>query len=139
MVISCATPCIQGFSDPVEAEQWATTVNNRLAESIANNTDRFGGFASLSMHNATNAALELKRTVEELGFLGMRRCLLKLVECLTQNKGALLNDYQQAGPDNGRFILTFFNPRGFTDPVTSHSSLLRPARVRHLLANGLRS
>ncbi len=70
MVLSCATPCIQGFSDPAEAEKWAVTVNNRLAESIANNTGRFGGFASLSMHNATNAALELKRAVEELKFVG---------------------------------------------------------------------
>jgi len=49
----------------------AVTVNNILAESISNNTRRFGGFASLSMHNATNAALELRRTVKELGFLGL--------------------------------------------------------------------
>lgn len=71
MVLSCANPCIQGISDPAAAESMAVTVNNRLAETIANNTERFGGFASLSMHNATNAALELKRAVEELGFLGM--------------------------------------------------------------------
>ncbi|KAF7759625.1 hypothetical protein Agabi119p4_11320 [Agaricus bisporus var. burnettii] len=83
MVVSCANPCIQGLSDPVEAENMAVTVNNRLAETIANDTERFGGFASLSMHNATNAALELNRTVTELGFVG-----------------ALVNDYQQSGPDN---------------------------------------
>ncbi|KAF9442821.1 amidohydrolase 2, partial [Macrolepiota fuliginosa MF-IS2] len=83
MVVSCASPCIQGISDPAEAESMAVLVNNRLAGTIANNTERFGGFASLSMHNATNAALELKRTVQELGFLG-----------------ALVNDYQQSGPDN---------------------------------------
>jgi 2,3-dihydroxybenzoate decarboxylase len=71
MVVSCASPCIQGLSEPDEAEAMAMLVNNRLAESIANNTARFGGFASLSMHNATNAALELKRAVQELGFLGM--------------------------------------------------------------------
>lgn len=71
MVVSCANPCIQGLSDPVEAENMAVTVNNRLAETIANDTERFGGFASLSMHNATNAALELNRTVTELGFVGM--------------------------------------------------------------------
>jgi 2,3-dihydroxybenzoate decarboxylase len=70
MVLSCASPCIQGISDPAEAESMAVMVNNILAETISNNTMRFGGFASLSMHNATNAALELKRTVEELGFLG---------------------------------------------------------------------
>jgi len=71
MVISCASPCIQGISDVATAENMAVTVNNILAESISNNTMRFGGFASLSMHNATNAALELRRTVKELGFLGL--------------------------------------------------------------------
>ncbi|KAJ7091165.1 amidohydrolase 2 [Mycena epipterygia] len=83
MVLSCAQPCIQGFSDPATAETMAKNVNDQLAATIANNTVRFGGFAALSMHNATWAAQELKRTVVELGFLG-----------------ALLNDYQQSGPDN---------------------------------------
>jgi 2,3-dihydroxybenzoate decarboxylase len=55
----------------------AQTVNNELAAAIANNTVRFGGFASLAMHNATTAAQELKRAVVELGFLG-----------------AMLNDYR---------------------------------------------
>ncbi|KAJ6594135.1 hypothetical protein B0H19DRAFT_1093958 [Mycena capillaripes] len=61
----------------------AENVNDQLAAAIANNTVRFGGFASLAMHNATAAAQELKRAVVELGFLG-----------------ALINDYQQSGPDN---------------------------------------
>jgi 2,3-dihydroxybenzoate decarboxylase len=71
MVISCAQPCIQGLSDSDAAADMAVTVNNRLASTIANNTERFGGFAALSMHNATEAALELQRAVKELGFLGM--------------------------------------------------------------------
>ncbi|KAF5329480.1 hypothetical protein D9619_009128 [Psilocybe cf. subviscida] len=82
MVLSCAAPCIQGFADPDEAAAMAVTVNNRLAAAIANNTERFGGFASLAMHNATVAAQELRRAVTELGFLGV-----------------LLNDYQQSGAD----------------------------------------
>ncbi|KXN90411.1 2,3-dihydroxybenzoate decarboxylase [Leucoagaricus sp. SymC.cos] len=87
MVISCAQPCIQGISDPAAAESMAVTVNNALAESISNETMRFGGFAALSMHNATNAALELKRAVQELGFVG-----------------GLVNDYQQSGPDNATLL-----------------------------------
>lgn len=87
MVLSCASPCIQGISDPAQAEDMAVTVNNILADSISNNTMRFGAFAALSMHNATNAALELKRTVQELGFLG-----------------GLVNDYQQSGPDNATLL-----------------------------------
>ncbi|KAJ7772580.1 amidohydrolase 2 [Mycena maculata] len=84
MVISCASPCIQGIPDQASAEAMARSVNDQLAASIANNTARFGGFAALAMHNATTAAQELKRAVVELGFLG-----------------ALLNDYQESGPDNG--------------------------------------
>ncbi|KAF4611591.1 hypothetical protein D9613_003656 [Agrocybe pediades] len=92
MVISCAQPCIQALSDPVEAQQMAVHVNNVLAATIANNTERFGGFASLSMHNATAAALELERTVKEFGFLG-----------------ALVNDYQQSGHD-GQTLLFYDQP-----------------------------
>ncbi|KAF5332925.1 hypothetical protein D9758_015953 [Tetrapyrgos nigripes] len=83
MVLSCTSSCIQGISDPQAAAAMAINVNNQMASQIANNTMRFGGFASLSMHNATEAALELNRTVREFGFLG-----------------ALINDYQQSGPDN---------------------------------------
>ena len=59
--------------------------NNELARQISNNTLRFGAFAALNIHNATLAAQELNRTVKDLGFLG-----------------ALINDYQVSGPDNGR-------------------------------------
>ncbi|KAL0060126.1 hypothetical protein AAF712_013098 [Marasmius tenuissimus] len=87
MVLSCASPCIQGISDPEEAQAAAIRVNNILAADISNNTARFGAFAALSMHNATAAAQELRRTVTELGFLG-----------------ALVNDYQQSGADNNTLL-----------------------------------
>ncbi|KAF9007029.1 hypothetical protein BDQ17DRAFT_1351279, partial [Cyathus striatus] len=87
MVLSCAQPCIQGISDPDVAANTAVMVNNQLAASISNSTARFGAFASLSMHNGTVAAQELKRTVTELGFLG-----------------ALVNDYQQSGADNATLL-----------------------------------
>ena len=85
MVLSLTSPGAQGFSDPVQAQDIAVTANNALAQQIANNTNRFGAFAALSMHSATEAALELKRTVMQLGFLG-----------------ALINDYQQSGSDNSQ-------------------------------------
>ncbi|THU93404.1 amidohydrolase 2 [Dendrothele bispora CBS 962.96] len=94
MILSCASPCIQGISDPETAAEMAVNVNNQLADQIANNTLRFGGFAALSMHNATEAALELNRTIKELGFLG-----------------ALVNDYQQSGPDNDTLI--YYDQPGF--------------------------
>ena len=83
MVLSLTSPGAQGFSDPVQAQQIAVSSNNQLAAAIANNTERFGAFAALSMHNATEAATELTRAVKELGFIG-----------------GLLNDYQQSGADN---------------------------------------
>ncbi|GLB34793.1 putative amidohydrolase [Lyophyllum shimeji] len=94
MVLSCANPCIQGISDPIAAAAMAVSVNDRLAAAISNNTERFGAFAALSMHNATEAAQELRRTVKELGFLG-----------------ALVNDYQQSGPDNA--TLLYYDQPGY--------------------------
>ena len=81
MVISCASPCIQGIADPANASATAIEVNNELHSQISNNTLRFGAFAALSMHDPAAAAAELNRTVKELGFLG-----------------GLVNDYQLAGP-----------------------------------------
>ncbi|KAF9265122.1 amidohydrolase 2 [Marasmius fiardii PR-910] len=90
MILSCANPCIQGISDPEEAAAMAIRVNDVLASSISNNTLRFGAFAALSMHNASVAVQELRRTVETLGFVG-----------------GLVNDYQQSGADNN--TLLFFD------------------------------
>jgi 2,3-dihydroxybenzoate decarboxylase len=83
MVLSCASPCIQGIPDPDTAAASAVMVNNILADSISNNTLRFGAFAALAMQDPAVAAAELNRTVRELGFFG-----------------ALVNDYQEVGPDN---------------------------------------
>lgn len=87
MVLSCASPCLQGISDPVLADTLMTRVNDETASLISNNSMRFGAFAALSMHNATAAAKELRRTVNKYGFLG-----------------ALVNDYQQSGPENGEWV-----------------------------------
>lgn len=87
MVLSCGSPCIQGISDPKVAAEMAMHANDELAATISNNTARFGGFAALSMHNATEAAEELRRAVTQLGLLG-----------------ALVNDYQQSGPDNATLL-----------------------------------
>ncbi|KAJ8094410.1 hypothetical protein PM082_010844 [Marasmius tenuissimus] len=82
MVLSFRAPGIQAVSDPVEAVSQAFEANNLLASLVSNNTRRFGAFAALPMHNASKAAEELRRTVEDLGFLG-----------------GLIYDYQQ-GPKN---------------------------------------
>ena len=113
MVLSCASPCIQGISDPDVAEQTAISVNNQLAAQISqdqNSTGRFGAFAALAMHNASAAAAELRRTVQDLGFLG-----------------ALVNDYQQSGANNGESLNKLIAVR-FTF-CHRHTAVLRPARI----------
>ncbi|KAL0563862.1 hypothetical protein V5O48_018198, partial [Marasmius crinis-equi] len=70
MVLSYQSPGIQGISDPQQALSAATNINNQLAAAIKNNTERFGAFASLPMHNASIAEAELRRTVTELGYVG---------------------------------------------------------------------
>ncbi|KAJ4211762.1 hypothetical protein NW759_012361 [Fusarium solani] len=83
MILSLTSPGIQGISSIELAKEVATRANNEIAAAISNNTVRFGAFAALSMHNATQVALELRRCVEDLGF-----------------HGALLNDFRQACADN---------------------------------------
>ncbi|KAF9496872.1 hypothetical protein BDN71DRAFT_1588662 [Pleurotus eryngii] len=75
-VLSRTSPCIQGIADPVEAASLARQVNDELADTISNNTLRLGGFAALAMQNATEAAQEMKRAVQELVFFGAFATLL---------------------------------------------------------------
>lgn len=90
----------------------ARIVNDQLAATIANNTLRFGGFASLSMHNATAAAQELQRAVVELGFLGAmindyRQCLTLVVGagCIDRVHFSL-----QSSQDRTMVIAKLFDP-----------------------------
>jgi 2,3-dihydroxybenzoate decarboxylase len=98
MVTSCASPCIQGLSDSVAAATMAVIINNQLA-STHRAIWRFCGFSALSMHNATEAALELQRAVTDLGmfsvFLGVKPAVKSL-------SGALLKNYRQSGSDGGK-------------------------------------
>lgn len=59
------------MSDPIVANNMARYTNDKLAAVISNNTARFGAFGALSMHNASEAALELRRVVTGYGFLGL--------------------------------------------------------------------
>lgn len=59
-----------------------------MANEVAKNPKHFAGFASLSMHDPHQAATELRRAVKDLGL-----------------KGAILNDYQSAGPDGEQMLM----------------------------------
>lgn len=56
--------------DHPEAVGLCRKVNDALAQQIAENPTRFRGFATLPLHDPAAAADELKRCVNELGFVG---------------------------------------------------------------------
>ncbi|KAM7187769.1 hypothetical protein V8F20_010826 [Naviculisporaceae sp. PSN 640] len=71
MLLSLTSPGPQGIADPVRAQKIAVEANNWLAEQVKRNPTRFGGFASVSMHDAAEAAAEARRAVKELGMFGV--------------------------------------------------------------------
>ncbi len=86
-IVSLTVPGIQGISDQAKAEKHATEVNNYIANEIKDHRDRLGAFAALSMHDPVQAGNELRRCVKDFGF-----------------HGALLNDFQHAGPDGETYL-----------------------------------
>jgi 2,3-dihydroxybenzoate decarboxylase len=82
MLLSVTSPGCQGERDPKKAAAMAVGMNEWLSGEVAKNPKRFGGLASLSMHDPAEAAAELKRAVKELGMFG-----------------AILNDFQTTGED----------------------------------------
>lgn len=86
-VLSHTVPGVQGIPDKAKAEARATEVNNWVAKQIEGHRDKFGAFATVSLHDPAQAARELTRAVRELGFLGV-----------------LINDFQHAGPDGETYL-----------------------------------
>jgi len=70
MVLSVTTPGVQGESDTREAIRLARAANDFLARQVQKRPDRYAGFAHLAMQDATAAAVELERSVRELGLKG---------------------------------------------------------------------
>jgi predicted TIM-barrel fold metal-dependent hydrolase len=84
VLLSLTTFGIQAITDRVEAQNAARTVNDFLAERVHAHSSRYFGMASLSLHDADQAARELERCVTKLGF-----------------KGVMVNGYSQIDtPDN---------------------------------------
>ncbi|PVH98425.1 amidohydrolase-like protein 2 [Periconia macrospinosa] len=82
MLLSLTSPGAQGESDPSKARKLAQVANDYLSGEVKKNPKRFGALAALSMHNATDAANELRRAVTELGMFG-----------------GLVNDFQSRGSE----------------------------------------
>lgn len=61
------------FVQDLEIEQsvvWSRELNDRLATTVAAHPDRFSAFASLPVADPARSVDELRRSVEELGFVG---------------------------------------------------------------------
>ncbi|MGK4585782.1 amidohydrolase family protein [Kitasatospora sp. HPMI-4] len=69
-LLSLTAPGIQGETDPQRAVTRARQANDELADLVAANPNRYGGFAALPMQDPAAAATELERCVNELGFHG---------------------------------------------------------------------
>jgi 2,3-dihydroxybenzoate decarboxylase len=82
MLLSLTSPGAQGEPDPEKAKKMAAVANDYLAGEVKKNPARFGALAALSMHNAQDAADELRRAVKDLGMFG-----------------GLVNDFQSKGAD----------------------------------------
>lgn len=79
-VLSATSPSIQGIIAPEAEADTARAWNDYTAEAIATHRDRLRAFACLPMRYPDNAAGELRRAVNDLGFAG-----------------ALINGYDNAG------------------------------------------
>ncbi|KAJ0386142.1 hypothetical protein COL922a_005052 [Colletotrichum nupharicola] len=86
-ILSYTAPGVQDIWDPKEAQILAKEINDYIAPEVKKHPNRFGAFATLSMHDPQEAADELRRCVTQDGFLG-----------------ALVNDTQRAGPDGDDMI-----------------------------------
>jgi predicted TIM-barrel fold metal-dependent hydrolase len=70
-VLSLNSPGVQADTDPASAVTRAKQVNDGLAELVAANSTRYGGFATLPMQDPVASATELERCVTQLGFHGV--------------------------------------------------------------------
>jgi len=70
MIVSLNAPAVQRIADAKRAIDVARRANDLLAEQVARRPDRFSGFAALAMQDPEAAILELRRCVNDLGFVG---------------------------------------------------------------------
>ena len=92
-----------------------------MAIEVAKNPKRFTGFCVPSVHDPHQAAQELRRSITELGL-----------------KGAIINDFQSAGPD-GETMLMYDQPEydGFWAAVQVWNARFAFARSTPSLTRGL--
>lgn len=123
-VLSLSGPGVQAEADTAVAVRKARECNDFLAERIAENPDRYGGFAHLAMQDPNAAADELERSVKELGFSG--------VMINGQTNGAYLDDdrfsvfWERAADLEAPVYIHPYNPPDVPYMYHGHSELFGP-------------
>ena len=69
-VLSQTGPGIQGVINSCDASDLAVRSNNALQRAVQQHPKRFRGFAALNLQDIDSACSELKRCINELGFVG---------------------------------------------------------------------
>lgn len=108
--ISPAPPQYYYWAEPEIGRETARLVNNRIAEIVAGNPDRFVGMGTVPLQAPELAVAELERMVKELGLRG--------VEINTNVAGAELSEprfrpFFAKAEELG--ILVFMHPNGFSE------------------------
>jgi 2,3-dihydroxybenzoate decarboxylase len=94
-IVSLNSPAVQARTDRQLAIDVARRANDQLAEQIAARPDRFRGFAALPLQDPEAATQEVRRAVEELGFVG---ALVNGYSQLDDDDNALYYDLPQYRP-----------------------------------------
>ncbi|MGE0257764.1 MAG: amidohydrolase family protein [Alphaproteobacteria bacterium] len=112
-VLSHGAPSVQKIAEPELAVRLARSANDRLADTVRANPDRFAGFAMLPTAAPAAAADELERAVTRLGF-----------------KGAMLHGLSNGVfLDDRRFWPIFERAEALDVPIYLHPAIPHPAVI----------
>jgi len=122
-MLSLNAPAVQSILDRERAVATARKANDSIAATVARHPNRYAGLAALPMQEAAAAAAELKRCVQELGFMG-----------------ALVNGYTQRDVADSAFYYDLPEYRPFWEVVAEldvpfylHPRMGRPSQSANLM------
>ena len=119
MILSCTAPGVQDIYEADKANEMAVKINDYIAEQIKDYPDRFGAFATLSMHDPKVAADEIHSLDNKYRFI------IKLI-----------NDNQR-NDESGSSMLFYDDPSWYVLVLDILTPLLTGSRISQgcVLAN----
>ena len=129
------------WADPDLTRQAARRINERIAEIVAGNPERFVGLGTVPLQAPELAVAELERMVKELGLRGVEICTDVAGEELSQQR---FRPFFAKAEELG--ILVFMHPSGYTDSqrLADHyfinvigNPLASTVAVSHLIFGGV--